>query len=272
MILTTITAYWNRPEMLRLWLRCIKASTLPEIQHLVYFVGEPAPPWWEEESKGINIRALHQFEPPGLSIGHYHNLGAQEANTEWIMKIDVDSIPHVDYFRNLLPVLVMAQPGAWYNGGMLYLNRRFLMILPDNQSLTVKTFKAVMDNARSYSASSYLLPAATNFICRRVPYLRLGGCDERFRGYGWEDYQQIYMLEKYQYGRDPLPGELNFKNVTQRCRDEISRPKARQLWERNSMLCLLHRWHSASDDPVYRSNMDANRQVLLDWIQDDRSK
>ena len=37
MMLTTITAYWNRSDALRTWLRCVKAATFPEVQHLIYF-------------------------------------------------------------------------------------------------------------------------------------------------------------------------------------------------------------------------------------------
>jgi len=271
MILTTITAYWNRPDALRTWLRCIKAATLPSVQHLIYFVGEPVPSWWDEETKGTNIHALHQFEPPGLSIGHYHNLGAEQASTEWIMKLDIDSLPHTEYFSELLPVLQLASPGAWFNGGMFYLNKRFLMILPDKEPLSVKTYNTVMASPRTYSSSSYLLPAATNFICRRGTYLKLGGCDERFRGYGWEDYQQIYMLERYQFDKDPLPGVITLENVTRRCRDEISRPKAKQLYEWNNRLCLIHKWHPGSSDPVYKSTMDGNRKILLEWIENVRT-
>ena len=268
MMLTTITVYWNRPEALRIWLRCLKAAAVPEVRHLIYFVGESIPSWWDKDSDGVFIRALHQFELPGMSIGHYHNLGAQETNTEWIMKLDVDALPHANYFKALLPLLVLAKDREWFNGGMFYLKRYYTLL----NSFPTDVYEHIMRNRRSYSGSSYLLPAASNFICRRMDYLNLGGCDERFRGYGWEDYQQIYMLERSWLGRDPLPGELNLGNVTARCRDEISRPKARELWEKNSQLCLLHRWHPVSTDPSYRASMDANRQVLLDWIKYDRSQ
>jgi len=272
MILTTITTYWNRPEALRVWLRAIRFAAIPEVQHLVYFVGEPVPDWWAEESKGINVIALHQFEPPGMSIGHYHNLGATQANTDWIMKMDVDCLPNVDYFRSLLPMLKTAAPREWFNGGMFYLNRRFLMITANGEPMSLLTYQYIMNNLSIYSASSYLAPAASNFICRRMDYLNLGGCDERFKGYGWEDYQQMYMLERAWLGRDPLPGELNYENVTRRCRDEISRPKAKQLWEKNRKLCLIHRWHPGSSDASYRASMDANRQILLKWILYDRTQ
>jgi len=146
------------------------------------------------------------------------------------------------------------------------LNRRLQMVLPPDAALDVGTYQNIMSSPASYSATSYLWPAASNFICRRGDYLKLGGCDARFKGYGWEDYQQIYMLERHQQGQDPLPGILTARTVTQRCRDEISRRKAKELYDKDRMLCLIHRWHPSSLDPSYKASMDHNRAVLLDWI------
>jgi len=273
-LLTTITPYWKRPAMLRSWVRSVKGSTSDDLRHLVYFVGEQPPDWWQQETEGANITAMVRDEPPGLSIGHYHNLGAQQANTEWIMKLDVDTLPHVCYFSELLPILRAAPLGEWFNGGMFYMSKTHSTTLLADSSLpiTASVYQQIMKQRRTYSSSSYLLPAATNFICRREDYLNLGGCDEGFRGYGWEDYQQIYMLERLQIGKDPLPGPVTVINVTQRCRDEISRRKARQLWERNPWLCLIHKWHAGSPDPVYHSSMDSNRRILFEHINRSRRR
>lgn len=260
--------------MLRSWVAAIKGSTLPEIRHLIYFVGETPPDWWAEQTSGTNITAMVREEPPGLSIGHYHNLGAAQADTEWIMKLDVDTLPSVVYFGELLSMLVHAEPREWFNAGMFYMNKHYstMMLKPTDLPMSVEAYQTVMRQSKSYSASSYLLPAATNFVCRRSTYLELGGCVDGFLGYGWEDYQQIYALEAYQLNADPLPGPITMVNVTQRCRDEISRRKARKLYERNPLLCLMHRWHPGSEDPTYRSHIDQNRKVLFDYINTHRRR
>lgn len=267
MTLTTITPYWKRPQMLAIWLRCLRNAACPEVQHHIYFVGEPIPGWWAEETKGLNIVAFHQPEEPGLSIGHYHNLGARQATTEWIMKLDIDTLPHTVYFSHLLPILKDSGRREWFNGGMFYLNEHYSRFFFNGQGvLSPETYQTIMSYPQSYSASSYFRPAASNFICRKQIYLSLGGCSNKFRGYGWEDYQQIYMLEKHQRQADPLPGYVDLKNVTQRCRDEISRRKAKELVESNHWLCLIHHWHPRIDSPYFHS-MAANRQVLLDYIR-----
>lgn len=248
--------------MLRLWVKHLKEASVPNVFHLVYFIGELPPTWWAEETVGMNIKVMLRYEEPGQSIGFYHNLGALAATSEWIMKLDVDAFPNTLYLSQLIPVLEGAGPKEWFNGGMFYVGK-FHSHCVLNQTLDEKLYEQIMNNRRTYSANSYILPAATNFICRRKEYLFLGGCPREFKGYGWEDYWQIYMLEKYQRGGEPLTGLVTLDNVTRKCRDEISRPKARALWERDPWLCLLHHWHPANKG----TDMGHNRQVLYNLIK-----
>ena len=272
-MLTTITPFWQRPEMLRCWFPAVAGATFGNLKHLIFFVGEPIPDWVQKEygcDPRFHLISQMGDVPGDLSIGHYHNLGARLACTEWIMKMDVDTLPNVHYFRELLPMLSRAGGREWFNGGMVYVDEAptHTYLSAHQMPLSEKTYRHIMANRSSLCGRLSHGPAATNFICRTSEYLKLGGCDERFRGYGWEDYQQIYALESHYRGKDPLPGTLNEANVTQRCCREISRPKAHNLWMRNSWLCLLHRCHPASPNRSYKSHegMLRNRKVLLDFI------
>jgi hypothetical protein len=266
-LLTTITPVWNRESMLRIWLKCVHAASIPEVRHIVFFVGEEVPAWFLQHDRILCVQCP---ERPGKSIAHYHNEGAHLAKTPWIMKLDVDCIMNSRYYRELAPILRGAKPREWFNGGMLMISRHSseAALAPEQMPMTDTTYTRMILNARAHSANSYAQPEATNFICRRDEYILLGGADARFAQYGWEDYQQIYMLEKHQRGKDPLPGIVDLSNVTQRCRDEISRPKARELFNRNRWLCLFHRWHPVNTNVSYRSPdiFYKNRQVLLDYI------
>src|SRR4051812_41626972 len=118
-MLTTITPYWNRPEMLRGWAKAIRGAATPGVTHVIYFIGTPPPDWWPDASRDLPIQTVFRPELPGKSIGFYHNLGAEKAQTEWIMKLDVDTVPHSGYFSALLKVLAGAKEREWFNGGML---------------------------------------------------------------------------------------------------------------------------------------------------------
>jgi len=268
-MLTTITPYWNRPDQLLTWVRAIKSATLPSIRHLVYFVGETPPSWWADEA-AENVVAMCRTERPGMSIGHYHNLGAEQANTEWIMKLDVDALPHEGFFSALIQHLDLAKQREWFNIGMVYINSVWSETnLGRSQKITQQVYSHLLQNPNACSANSYRYPAASNFVCRRKDYLDLGGCDPGFRGYGWEDYQQLFMLELHQRQAHPLSSYLpvTLLNVTQRCRDEISRPKALEIWKKDWRMCLLHRHHKGSSDITYKASQHANRIVLFNYIK-----
>lgn len=267
MILTTITPYWNRPGMLERWLRCLRAAQHPEVQHLIFGVNEeePYPGWNQGFDGGIEWQYLQELGGP-KSIGHYHNLGASLSTTEWIMKLDIDCMPNVRYFDELITVLNKAKPKQWFNGGMFYMNRSGSNTYLDKE-VTEKTYSHIMTYRKQFSANPYLDPAATNFICRRQEYLDLGGCLEGFKGYGWEDYQQIYMLERNYLGHPPF-AVPTIDNVTQQCRNVISRPRATELWKKSWWLCLLHCWHPGSSDPKYKSPeiLSHNRRLLYQYV------
>lgn len=269
-LLTTITPYWNRPDTLRVWLLALIGSTDPCVRHIIYFVGDLIPSWWRQIPKPDNVIAIATSEPPGASIGYYHNLGAQAAETDWIMKLDVDAIPNARYFSELCRVLAAAGDREWFNCGMMFMSRSSSAanLTIERMPLTEQTYTRIMLSPRSHAHGSYAKPEATNFCCCRRTYLDLGGSDPRFRQWGWEDYQQVYMLEKHFRQDDPLPGLIDISNVTQRCRDEIARPKANALYARNRWLCLLHRWHPPSDTPGYKTmqQSEANRKIVLEHI------
>lgn len=270
-ILTTITPFWGREEMLKGWIKAIRGASIPQVQHLVYFVREYPPSWWIMETMDMPvITNIRLDDVPGTSIGFYHNLGAKNMDTEWIMKIDVDAVPNVLFFHELMPILKSAGEREWFNAGMFYIARKMTQdfLSDDRLPLQEDAHRNLIHNLKCNGLRTYKWPEATNFICRREDYLKLGGCDPKFRGWGWEDYQQIFMLENYQQGKDPLPGEIDLNSASRRCRDEISRPKALELYNRNSLLALMHRYHETSTDVVYRSGVttEKNRRVLLDSI------
>jgi len=266
-ILTTITPVWNRPEMFRVWVEALKGAAHPQVQHFVYFVGEQppcqAPP---------NFRFISCSEKPGLSIAHYHNLGAREAETQWMMKLDVDALPNVRLFKDLVNILAMTKnPKRWYNVGMFYANKSIThsLLTKERMPLSELVYNDFLNNLKAFTNSAYIKPAASNFVCNRQWYLNIGGCHGGFRGYGWEDYYQMYLMERDRLGRDPLPGPVTLDTAPRRVRDEIARPEALRLWTMNRWCALIHRWHpgSAGTDYKAKSVMDSNRKILLDLIQ-----
>lgn len=252
-----------------MYLKALAGASIPEVKHLVLFakggsrhIELPSP-----QFEFVDVPSEHR----GHSIGHYHNLGAEIANTEWIMKSDVDVLPNVRYYKELLSFLHDAAPRQWFNGGFIYVKRYHSDLLLDEQQIPIgeHRYELMISSLRDLSQHAHWHPAGSQFICRRADYIALGGC-HNFRGWGWEDYQQLYMLEWYFRGEDPLPGRIDLENVTQRCRNEISRTKAYELFHQNKWLCMFHRWHPDTSGPDYKHFKELNRQVLLDYILNKR--
>lgn len=264
-LLTTITIYWDRPDILPIWLKAVKGATIPEVRHILFLASYKT---LDEERGWLDV--IHSDLPLDTSIGHYHNDGAKFAKTPWIMKLDIDTLPNVRFFKELVPLLEGAKDREWFNAGMLYLSKASSIFNLNKSRLPLgeAEYLRILNSSRAHCAPGYHKPAGTNFICRRKDYLDLGGCHEDFRGYGWEDYQQIYMLESHRLRSEwkvALPGDTPLATITQRCRDEISRPKALELFERNKWLCLFHYWHS----PGFRNKeqMERNRALLYSCIR-----
>jgi hypothetical protein len=274
-ILTTITAYWNRPKMLHAWVKAMKGAMHPDVVHHVFFVGESIDPIVTKAgmmATGVGMQKGEQRP----SIGHIHNIAATLVSTPWMMKLDVDAFPHIGFFGSLLPVLAQAKEREWFNAGMFYLNQQSseTFLTPTALPLETDTYLDIVRHLDRYSASSYHWPAASNFVCRTADYQATGGCSPKFRGWGWEDYQQLYALERLHRGSDPLPGTISIHSVTNRCRDEISRPKARELYLKEPVLALLHHWHPSTHDHFYKSQQqsDANRATLFQYINHARAR
>jgi Glycosyltransferase like family 2 len=271
-ILTTITPVWNRADMLLVWLQNLLKRHHPQVQHILLFVEPRATPVWCSETPE-HIKVVHIDEAPGKSIIHYHELGMQMAETEWVMKLDIDTLPNIRFFSELLPILETAAPREWFNVGMLYVNKLASLGYFNRDRLPVSesVYRDAMEHRNTISHSAWRLPAGTNFVCRTSDYLDAVNSNPGFKGYGWEDYFQIYQLEREWLQADPLPGHIDFNNVTQRCRDQISRIKAVELWKRNEWLCLLHHWHDTRPlNSDYRNpvQMDRNKRLLFDMIEE----
>ena len=251
--------------MLTAWQIAVSSASTPNTRHLLLFAGETPSFAYASGQMRVGIQVVTCPPPDGKSIGWYHNYGAEIADTEWIMKLDVDCLPHQNYFKNLLPLLAEAKEREWFNGGMLYTEKDFAesRLGISDLPITEATYHAIM-RGRSRRA----VIGGSNFICRKADYLATGGCDVRFSGYGWEDYYQLYLLEHNLLRRDPLQGTLTMENVTIRCREELSRQKAVDLLMRDPSLCLLHKWHPPGPREGYRhpAIMQNNRTILFETI------
>lgn len=257
-MITTVTPYRDRPEHLRAWLKALKNAHRPFVRHLLIDPGTTIgnkEKGYIESNYPVEIHQPPDLEHGIMSIGHWHNWAAEKLiDGGWMMKLDVDCLPHTEFFDALSQYIDQGQMN-WFNIGFFRINRE--------QS---RRLSNIIDLNLYRELSAGLQPEASHFCIRLDKYLELGGCDSRFIGYGWEDYQQLYRMAEDEMGEDPLHGIVDIHNVTTRCRDEISRPLCRRTWSDDNRLALLHKWHGSSLDPRYKQHIQDNKKVLLNYI------
>ena len=210
---------------------------------------------------GLHYHYLPHVEM--FQIGLAHNFGATIATGQYILKQDVDCLPYDGFYDQVLTFIAdeLTEPRAWANVGVYYCNEWF-----SKTYLTGRITRDIYDLAKDAHKASCNYASGNCFLANREDYLQIGGCSERFRGWGWEDCQVAYCLEK-SYNPEFRLSAYELETIIDVCRDEITRPKNRATYQRD--IVFLHKWHDPrSDEARYKEFGEHNRKVLLDVVTD----
>lgn len=204
-----------------------------------------------------------------FQIGVALNYGAKCTTADYILKQDVDCLPPPGFYDRVLMYIdeLAHDPKAWANVGVFYCNRWFSNKFL-NELVSEKTYLLAKHKSRF---KERLKNACGNcYLVQRLHYLALGGCSERFIGWGWEDYQVAYFLEKALHPHFELSSH-ELPTITAVCRDEIARPKNALTNARD--IVFLHRWHDPGENPPeYGAYIDHNRRILWELIHEFRKR
>lgn len=249
-------------DNLRALIRCLRNVDLTEIEFNLICLEERSDEVLELCSSSP-LRAHFVDYQETFSIGRALNYGASISDSMFILKQDVDCLPYDGIYERILQHCrdLQQKPMAWSNLGVFNCTEEFSAEYLSGP-ISFETFELVRDTD---STKTEIKRAAGNqILVRRETYERVGGTARDFRGWGWEDYQLIYYLERLEEPSFRL-SEYRLATITQRCRDEISRPKNIRTNELD--LAFLHKWHDPLADPDdYRAYVDENRKHLLSHI------
>lgn len=285
--LTTVTPYYERPQSLKALLSWLKRTHEHEQLPVRYFIVCPYSMEQEkehillhfaEELQAQDKRFVFLFPRVGerylFSIGEWHNYGIARADSKWVMKLDCDVVGSSSFFVSLCNMLKHNGDEArrkWFNVGFFNLLRSVTATYDahaGNEAAQENILNMVNGQPEGCTLAPHY-PVASQFVCTKEAYMSFGGCSRKFRGYGWEDYQQLYDLARWSNGgKRVFPFEkIAYNTVAVLCRDKISRTMSRELWEQDRRLCLFHRWHDTHNNPKdYKSHLPDNLQVLLDHV------
>ena len=238
-VITTITPYRGRADQLESWCKTLQSSYHPSVRHLLIAPGGLTP---KERTlipeSGIKVLEPEDLDHGIMSMGHWHNYGVKYANTEWVMKLDVDCHPH----RTFWDILISKLPETgWLNIGSY--------LLREDQKIPTPLLTTKYNELTSQCPEG---PTGVHWVIRKKDYQN---CHRGFVGYGWEDYYQYLMFDYHFTKTKPL--NLNLGNITDYYREQ-SRILARKLDPR---LGLLHKWHPPGGSK-YKSQIEKNRRTL----------
>jgi len=125
----------------------------------------------------------------GIPLAAARNAAAKAAAGDDLIFLDVDCIPHPEFVTDY--VALLAEFDALFMGEVLYLPAGAThggIAIDAFEAIAVKhSERAGPPEGRIGECSDYRCFWSLNFAVRRATFLRTGGFDERFVGYGGED-------------------------------------------------------------------------------------
>lgn len=166
----------------------------------------PIPDNVAEQFADLTVRVVRHAENRGRSAAR--NTGARAARGEYLLFQDSDSVAHPDLIRTHLDLLTA-------DGERAVLGRRVesdwataqtefdstslsLQVSPDQDDVR---HWFVVENEQVLQGSPWVFTCSHNFSLPRAVYEAVGGFDEHFRNWGYEDTEIGYRLYQH-WGRD----------------------------------------------------------------------
>lgn len=183
---SVITIVYNRNEHLQnLVYGLLKGQQMPS-ELIVVDIGQTVE---GIDYGGLNVKIVQQPKPSThLPLAAARNLGAQEAQTDQLLFLDVDCIPHENFVSQLIAYLKQ-HPKALLMGTPRYLKKKVALPI-DFQELEKDSIfhpyrpKSTLPVER---CQQYELFWSLCFGITAATFQLMGGFDEQYIGYGGED-------------------------------------------------------------------------------------
>jgi len=118
-------------------------------------------------------------EEPLFSLPKYRNIGVVAAQSEWILLMDIDLYISINNLEKIINYLTyFPYENSFIVFPTIYLNKNVQSV---GEGFDIGCFTS--DYIQTYAASSSTVALRKSF------YLELGGQDERFKGWGYEDWE-----------------------------------------------------------------------------------
>ncbi|MFA4905252.1 MAG: glycosyltransferase family 2 protein [Candidatus Margulisiibacteriota bacterium] len=205
--LSVVIGTYNQKEKLEKSLRSLFKQTMSPALYEIVVVDSQSADGTEEMVKALPVKYLRQ---ENLGRPGARNRGIAEAKGEIILLTDADMLADI----NLLYEHLKAHekhPAAAFEG------------LTYNLLENKKTAPYIKEKLRSGQKLKFSYFLTGNLSIRKQTLLDIGGFDQDFAGYGWEDIELGYRLMKAGIPLYYLPSAVNFHDHPVAAEDMLKR-------------------------------------------------
>lgn len=158
------------------------------------------------ELKKINIgklRYIYADEPGRFSSSHARNIGYKAANGDYILSLDCDLILPDGFIQNIFAE-IKKHPNSAIFGPVYKLMPKEQDALESGQLDPIKDFNILKEKALPHKINA---PSGAIILAPRSSILAVGGYDEEYIGYGFQDIDLVERLKRSGL-HQALPGSV----------------------------------------------------------------
>ncbi|WP_308074456.1 glycosyltransferase [Actinokineospora sp. PR83] len=192
---SVVVTHYEQPRQLERTCLALHRQTAPPLEIIIADDGSATPP--TPPTGGPPTHVVRQSDR-GFRAAAARNLGARHSSGEVLVFLDADTVPEPDFLREIVRT-VSRSPDALAVGRRRHAD--FTTTAPDAHPATATHLPEPAWLTEGYQASRNLLDAdgrsfrhviSALLACRTTLFEDLNGFDERFTGYGGEDWDLGY--------------------------------------------------------------------------------
>ncbi len=200
------------------------------------------------------------------SLATARNIGVFHASGDMILFMDVDLIPHRDFYKNIVSFIdkkdMRKQSNSYFPIPAIYLkpgNDEFLRSMENVTSHDELLFGTISSNIDSFNRIS------SSILMSREFYLRIGGQYEGFEGWGFEDWHFLWKLTSFPMPVPEPNAHKEFSAASPWDKGEYRswRAAAELLGEESlrANIFLFHAYHSQREG-IWKTRKDDNYRLF----------